>query len=300
MLDLVHNLQRSFSVGIDSLEWMSPATKAAAHDKLAKFTIKIGYPDVWRSFDALTISPDDVVGNVMRGAMVDFDRDVSRLGKPIDRTVWGMSPQTVNAYYNPLMNEIVFPAAIIQPPFFNPEADDAVNYGAIGAVIGHEMSHAFDDQGRKSDGSGNLRDWWTPADAAAFNARAEALAAQYDTYSPVEGMHVNGQQTLGENIGDLSGVAIAYRAYHMSLNGKPAPVIGGFTGDQRFFLGFGQVWANLSRDEAMRRQLLSDSHSPAMYRSVGPLVNFQPFYDAWGLKPGDKMWKEPDQRIKIW
>ena len=211
-----------------------------------------------------------------------------------------MTPQTVNAYNNPRMNEVVFPAAILQPPFFNLQADDAVNYGAIGAVIGHEMGHAFDDQGRKTDGDGNLRDWWTDADAKAFQEKAKMLVDQYNQYSPVEGLNVNGQLTLGENIGDLTGVTIAYEAYHMSLNGRPAPVIDGLTGDQRFFIGFAQIWRSKGREEFLRRQVLTDPHSPAQFRADGPLRNFTPFYKAFDVKPGDGMYLAPDKRVKIW
>jgi putative endopeptidase len=300
MIELVRNLSQAFSVGIDSLEWMSAATKEQAHDKLSKFTVKIAYPDKWRDYSLLEIRGGDPVGNSMRTAEFNFNRMIARLGKPVDRTEWTMTPQTVNAYYSSTLNEIVFPAAILQPPFFNPKADDAVNYGAIGAVIGHEMSHAFDDQGRKSDGNGNLRDWWTAEDAKAFTERAEKLAAQFDEFSPVPGMHVNGHLTLGENIGDLSGLAIAYRAYKMSLHGRPAPIIDGFTGDQRFFLGWAQVWAGMSREDAARQLLLTDPHSPDSIRGSAPLRNIDAFYTAFGVKPGDKMWLDPDKRVKIW
>jgi putative endopeptidase len=297
---LVANLLEAFRQGIDSLEWMSPATRAQAHDKLAKINVKIGYPDRWRDYSALEVRPGDLFGNVRRTAAFEYQRMIGRLGSPVDRGEWGMYPQTVNAYYSPSNNEIVFPAAILQPPFFDANADDAVNYGAIGGVIGHEISHGFDDQGRKSDGDGNLRDWWTPEDAAAFEQRANALVAQYGAYSPLEGMNVNGRLTLGENIGDVSGLAVAYRAYQLSLRGREAPVIGGFTGDQRFFLGWAQVWRNKYRDENLRERLMTDTHSPAMYRTNGVLVNFPAFYEAWGVKPGDRMYLAPEQRVKIW
>jgi predicted metalloendopeptidase len=297
---LVRNLIAAYRQAIDGLEWMTPATRAQAQDKLAKFTVKIGYPDRWRDYSAIEIRPGDLVGNVRRANEFEYARMIGRLGKPVDRTEWGMTPQTVNAYYNSVNNEIVFPAAILRPPFFNFEADDAVNYGAIGAVIGHEISHGFDDQGRKSDGEGNLRDWWSTEDAAAFETRANALVAQYGGYAPLEGANVNGRLTLGENIGDLSGLAVAYRAYKLSLNGREAPVINGFTGDQRFFLGWAQVWRSKYRDEALRQQLLTDSHSPGMYRTNGVLVNMPEFYQAFGVKEGDKMYVPADKRVKIW
>jgi predicted metalloendopeptidase len=300
MQRLVSNLIDAFRVGIDSLAWMSPATRAQAKDKLSHITVKIGYPDRWQDYSALRVTRGDLFGNLRAIAAYQYNRSVSRLGQPVDRTEWGMTPQTVNAYYNPANNEIVFPAAILQPPFFNAQADDAVNYGGIVAVIGHEVSHAFDDQGRKSDGAGNLRDWWTPEDATGFQQRADALVAQYGAYSPMQGMNVNGRLTLGENIGDLSGLAVAYRAYRASLGGREAPVIAGFTGDQRFFMGWAQVWRTLFRDEALRNQLLTNTHSPGYYRANGPLVNNEAFYRAFGVKEGDKMYRPADQRVVIW
>ncbi|SOD03115.1 Predicted metalloendopeptidase [bacterium JGI 053] len=300
MTRLVSNLLDAFRTGIDSLSWMSPETKAQAKDKLAHITVKIGYPDQWQDYSALQLSRGSLYGNLRAIAAYQYNRGVSRLGRPVDRTEWGMTPQTVNAYYNPSNNEIVFPAAILQPPFFNPRADDAVNYGGIVAVIGHEVSHAFDDQGSKSDGAGNLRDWWTDGDQQAFHQRTEALAAQYDAYAPLEGMHVNGHLTLGENIGDLSGLAVAYRAYRASLHGHEAPVIDGFTGDQRFFMGWAQVWRTLFRDEALRNQLMTNPHSPGYFRANGPLVNNEAFYRAFGVKEGDKMYRPADQRVVIW
>ena len=297
---MVRNLREAYAVGIDSLDWMSPATKMQAKAKLAKFTVKIAYPNQWRDYSALQIRRDDLFGNVRRANEFRHDDMVSQLGKPVDRTRWGMTPQTVNAYYNASGNEIVFPAAILQPPFFDVNADDAVNYGAIGAVIGHEIGHGFDDQGRKSDGDGNLRDWWTPADASAFEARTTRLGAQYDALSPLEGMHVNGKLTMGENIGDVSGLAQAYRAYRISLHGKKPPVIGGFTGDQRFFLGFGQIWRTKFREAALRQQILSNPHSPGMYRAYVPLTNNDVFMRAWSVKPGDGMYRAPTDRVKIW
>ena len=300
MQELVANLRSAFQTAIDSLEWMSPATKVQAQAKLAKFNVKIGYPDQWRDYSALEIRPGDLAGNLRRISMFGHTRMIRRLGQPIDRGEWGMTPQTVNAYYSPTMNEIVFPAAILQPPFFNPAADDAVNYGGIGAVIGHEISHGFDDQGRRSDGEGNLRDWWTEADNAAFKQRADALVAQYAAFSPAPGLNLNGRLTLGENIGDLSGLAVAYRAYRKSLNGREAPVIDGLTGDQRFFIGFAQIWRTLMREDALRQQVMTDPHSPGEYRTNGVLRNIPEFYAAFNVQPGDKMYLPPEQRVRIW
>jgi putative endopeptidase len=297
---MVRNLRQAYAVGIDSLDWMSPATKAQAKAKLAKFTVKIAYPDKWRDYSTLAIRRGDLLGNARRANEFRYDDMVSQLGKPVDRSRWGMTPQTVNAYYNASNNEIVFPAAILQPPFFDVNADDAVNYGAIGAVIGHEIGHGFDDQGRKSDGDGNLRDWWTPSDAKAFEGRTDRLGAQYDALSPLPGMHVNGKLTMGENIGDVSGLAQAYRAYRISLNGKEPPVIAGYTGDQRFFLGFAQIWRTKFREAALRQQILSNPHSPGMYRAFVPLTNNDVFMRAWDVKPGDKMYRAPEDRVKIW
>jgi predicted metalloendopeptidase len=297
---LVKNVINAYKVDIDSLEWMSPETKAAAKAKLAKFTVKIGYPDQPRDYSKLVVRRDDLLGNSLRSRQFEYDDMVARLGKPVDRTRWGMTAQTVNAYYNPSNNEIVFPAAILQPPFFNVDADDAVNYGGIGAVIGHEIGHGFDDQGRKSDGDGNLRDWWTPADAGAFAARTTALGAQFDAINPIDDLHINGKLTMGENIGDLSGLAQAYRAWKISLNGKEAPVIDGLTGDQRFFMGFAQIWREKRRDEALRQQLVTDPHSPGPYRAFVPLVNNDMFLLTFGVKPGDKMYRAPAERVKIW
>jgi predicted metalloendopeptidase len=300
MDEMVRNLKKAYEIGIDSLEWMSPATKAQAKDKLAKFTVKIGYPDRWREYDKVTIRKDDLLGNLRRAGTAQYDEMVSRLGQPVERWRWGMTPQTVNAYYSPSSNEIVFPAAILQPPFFDVNADDAANYGGIGAVIGHEIGHGFDDQGRKSDGEGNLRDWWSAEDAKAFDDRATKLGAQYGAISPIEGMSINPKLTMGENIGDLSGLAQAYRAYRLSLNGKEAPVIGGLTGDQRFFIGFAQIWRTKFRDEALRQRLLSDPHSPGSARAYVPLINNDAFQRAFGVKPGDKMYLPPEQRVRIW
>ena len=297
---LVRNLLAAFKVMIDELEWMSPQTRLQAQAKLAKYRLKIAYPDRWRDYSALEVTPGDNIGNKMRLREFQDVENWSRLGTPVERWRWGFTPQTVNASYSATNNEITFPAGILQAPFFNMDADDAVNYGAIGAVIGHEISHGFDDQGRKSDGDGNLRDWWTAGDAKQFEERATRLGAQYESYDPLPGMKINGRQTMGENIGDLSGLAVALRAYHLSLNGQPAPVIGGYTGDQRFFLGFGQIWRFKSREEALRNQLLTDAHSPGQYRAFVPLTNIDAFYAAFNLKPGDKLYRAPEERVKIW
>jgi putative endopeptidase len=300
MNELVANLLQAFQTSLQELEWMSPATKAKAEEKRTKLAIKIGYPDNWKDYSALEIKRDDAVGNLFRAAAWDYERRLARLGGPVDRTEWSMTPQTVNAYHNPRMNEIVFPAAILQPPFFNPQADDAANYGGIGAVIGHETGHAFDDQGRKTDSEGNLKDWWTEADAKAFKTKAQALVEQYNDFKPLPDLNVNGQLTLGENIGDLTGVYIAYKAYKNSIGGKEAPIIDGLTGDQRFFMGYAQIWRSKYREEATRRQVLTDPHSPPHFRVNGPLRNFGPFYEAFSLKPGDAMYLPEGERIQIW
>ncbi|HEX5435879.1 MAG TPA: M13 family metallopeptidase [Gemmatimonadaceae bacterium] len=300
MAALVKNLINAYKVGIDSLEWMSPATKAQAKAKLALFTVKIGAPDTPRDYSALRIVRSDLFGNELRNREFEYADMAGRLGKPVDKSRWGMTAPTVNAQYSPTSNDITFPAGILQPPFFNVHADDAVNYGAIGAVIGHEIGHGFDDQGRKSDGHGNLRDWWTPADAKAYEARTAKFGAQYDAINPIGDLHINGKLTMGENIGDLSGLAQAYRAYHISLHGKPAPVIDGLTGDQRFFIGFAQIWRGKMRDDALRRQLLTNPHSPGKYRAFVPLVNNDAFEKAFNVQPGDGMYLAPKDRVKIW
>ncbi|HEX8276984.1 MAG TPA: M13 family metallopeptidase [Longimicrobiaceae bacterium] len=300
METMVANLLAAYREGIDRLDWMSPATKAEAQAKLARFTVKIGYPERWRDYSSLEVRPGDLAGNLRRASEFRFAEMVGRLGGPIDRGEWGMTPQTVNAYYSSTMNEIVFPAAILQPPFFNPDADDAVNYGAIGAVIGHEISHGFDDQGSRSDGEGNLRNWWSDADLAEFKSRGDALVEQYGAFEPVPGTRINGRLTLGENIGDLSGVTMAYNAYRRSLGGREAPTIGGFTGDQRFFLGFAGIWRAKERDESLRRQLLSDSHSPGEFRTNVPLRNMPEFHAAFGVKEGDGMYLPAEKRVKVW
>ncbi len=297
---LVSKLIDAYRSSIDGLGWMSAATKAEAKDKLSKLAVKIGYPNEWKDYSKLRVARDDLVGNVVRSAQLEYQRDLDRLGKPVDRAEWLTTPQTVNAFYNPPRNDITFPAAILQPPFFDPTADDAVNYGGIGAVIGHEISHAFDDQGRKYDGTGNLRDWWTPQDVARFTARTTALAAQYSAYEPLPGEHINGELTLGENIADLSGLTVAHRAYRLSLGGRPAAMMDGFTGEQRFFLGWAQVWRGKIRDKALREQLLSDPHSPSEFRANGVVSNLPEYYTAFNVKQGDKLFRPPDQRVTIW
>ncbi|MFM9435754.1 putative endopeptidase [Janthinobacterium sp. CG_23.3] len=297
---LVKNLMVAYKQSIDKLDWMSPATKKQAQDKLSKFTTKIGYPNKWRDYSALTVAQDDLLGNVLRSRAVSHAREVDKLGKPIDRDEWGMTPQTVNAYYNPELNEIVFPASILQPPFFDANADDAVNYGAIGAVIGHEISHGFDDQGAQYDGDGNLRDWWSKADHKNFAAKTKQLVAQYNAFSPVKGHHVNGELTLGENIADNSGVAIAYKAYKLSLAGKKAPVLDGFTGEQRFYAGFAQVWRMKMREAQQLVLLKTDPHSPGQFRANGTMRNQPGFYSAFGVKQGDKMYLPPKERVIMW
>ena len=300
MLDLVAHVRATLARRIDRLEWMGDATRKAAQEKLARIVVKIGYPDKFRDFSALDVKADDLYGNILRSGRFEWQRDLARLGQPVDRSEWHMPPQRVNAYYNSTFNEIVFPAAILQPPFFDPTADPAINYGGIGGVIGHEISHGFDDQGRKSDAAGVLQDWWTAEDAKQFNLRAERLAAQYDGMEILPGEHVNGHLTLGENIGDSGGLNLALDAYRHSLDGKPAPVIDGITGDQRVFLGWAQVWRCKIRKDALIKQLHSDPHAPAEARINGVVRNIDAWYDAFGVKPGDKLYLPPDQRVKIW
>jgi len=300
MQELVKNLLASYGDSIDGLTWMSAQTKAQAKDKLSKYMPKIGYPDVWRDYAKLEVKAGDAVGNRTRSGRFEWERIAQRAGKPVDRAEWAMTPQTVNAYYNPSLNEIVFPAAILQPPFFDMAADDAVNYGAIGAVIGHEISHGFDDQGSQFDGDGKLRNWWTDADRKAFEAIGAQLVAQFETYEPIPGKTLNGKLTLGENIADLSGLQIAYKAYKRSLGGKPAPVLAGYTGEQRFFLGWSQAWREKAREERSLQLLTTDSHSPPKFRANGAAVNHDGFHEAFGTKPGDAMFKPGDQRIRIW
>ena len=300
MEELVGNLLVALKARINNLTWMSAETKAKALAKANSFTVKVGYPDEWRDYSKLTIKADDLYGNVERAGAFNWDYQVARLHKPVDKKEWGMFPQTVNAYYNPQLNEIVFPAAILQPPFFDPQADPAVNYGAIGAVIGHEISHGFDDQGSQFAADGSLTNWWQPVDAEKFKAQTVNLGALYSSFEPLPGAKVNGDLTMGENIGDLGGILIAYDAYHASLGGKEAPVIDGLTGDQRFFLAFGQAWRSKLRDDALRQQLASDPHSPAYYRVIGTLRNVDAWYTAFNVQPGDKMYVAPENRVRIW
>jgi putative endopeptidase len=300
MLELVENLTRAYEKSIKELEWMTDATRAEALDKLSKFTSKIGYPDEWRDYSALEIQPDDLFGNLQRASLAEYDRQLMRQGGPVDRGEWSMTPQIVNAYYNPPLNEVVFPAAILQPPFFDMTADDAVNYGGIGAVIGHEIGHGFDDSGSAFDGDGSLRNWWTDADRAEFEQRTRKLVQQYSAFKPFDDLHVNGEFTLGENIGDLGGITIGLLAYQLSLNGEEAPVIDGFTGTQRVFLGYAQVWRDKTRDEALRTQIQTDSHSPPVYRANGAVRNVPEFYQAFDVKETDALYLPPGERVKIW
>ena len=296
---LVKNIIAAMSVRLDKLQWMAPETKVKAHEKLAAFTPKIGYPSVWRDYSTLAIKRDDLMGNVAAANAFEYQRNLKKLGQPIDRTEWGMTPMTINAYANPVMNEIVFPAAILQAPFFDPKADPAINYGGIGVVIGHELSHHFDDQGRKYDKTGKLTEWWTKEDVSRFTALTDKLVKQYDAYEPIAGQHIQGGLTLGENMADLAGLAVAYDAYHRSLNGKPAPVIGGMTGDQRFYLGYAQVWRSKFREPALRSQLLSDPHSPGKFRTA-EVRNVDAWYKAFGARPGDALYLAPGDRVRVW
>ncbi|HMC69614.1 MAG TPA: M13-type metalloendopeptidase, partial [Mycobacteriales bacterium] len=301
--ELVDNLKAAYRLSISELEWMTPQTRERALTKLGKFTAKVGYPVKWRDYSALVIERDDLYGNYRRGYAVGHDRELAKLGGPVDRDEWFMTPQTVNAYYNPGMNEIVFPAAILQPPFFDAEADDAANYGGIGAVIGHEIGHGFDDQGAKYDGDGNLVDWWTDEDRAEFAGRTKALIEQYDAYTPRgldAGQHVNGAFTVGENIGDLGGLSIALLAYQLSLNGRPAPVIDGLSGVQRVFYGLAQVWRTKSRTAEAIRRLTVDPHSPPEFRCNGVVRNLDAFYEAFGVAEGDALYLTPQCRVRIW
>lgn len=300
MLELVENLRKAYAQRIRGLSWMSEETKQAALEKLRTFNPKIGYPDKWKDYSALEIRPGDALGNMMRARVFNWEYDVNRLGKPTDRDEWYMPPHTVNAYYNPVFNEIVFPAAILQPPFFDPHADAAVNYGGIGGVIGHEMGHGFDDQGAKSDAKGILRNWWQPNDESAFKKLVDALVAQYGDFEALPGLKLNGRLTAGENIGDLGGLTVSYQAYHMSLGDEAAPAIDGFSGDQRFFLSWAQVWRELQRDQSLRNRVMSDPHSPAVFRVQGVVRNMDEWYKAFDIKPEDKMYLTPEQRVHIW
>lgn len=300
MNKLVGNLIEAYKVSINELDWMGAETKMQALDKLSKFTPKIGYPDKWQDYSAVTIAKDNLVGSLASAELVNHQEQVGRIGKPIDKTEWQMTPQTVNAYYDPTKNEIVFPAAILQPPYFDLNAEDAVNYGAIGAVIGHEIGHGFDDQGSTFNGDGVLKDWWTEGDKEEFKKRTGSLVSQYNAFKVFSDLNVNGEFTLGENIGDLGGLSIALKAYQMSLNGKDAPVMDGFTGTQRVFMGWAQGWRNKSREQSLRMQVNTDPHSPALFRVNGVVRNIPEFYNAFGIKPGDSLYLAPEQRVKIW
>ena len=297
---LVANLRVALGNRIRNYSWMSADTRAQAQDKLDKFTVKIGYPNKWRDYSALEVRPDDMFGNAERAGIFQWNYQLNRLNEPVDKTEWGMTPQTVNAYYNSTNNEIVFPAAILQPPFFDPDADPAVNYGGIGGVIGHEIGHGFDDQGSKSDGNGVLRSWWTPEDRTNFDGLTKRLGEQYDQFEPIPGFHVQGGLTMGENIGDAAGTAVGLEAYHLSLNGQPSPVLDGITGDQRFFYGWAQVWQSRMRDDALRNQIATDPHSPAEFRVIGPLRNVDAWYEAFNVQPGSKYYLAPADRVRIW
>jgi putative endopeptidase len=297
---LVSDIQLAMRARIEKLDWMAPATKAKALEKLAKFRVKIAYPDKWRDYSGLEIREGDLYGNFERAAAFEWSYRANRLGGPVDNDEWGMTPPTINAYYSSTKNEIVFPAAILQPPFFDPDGDPAINYGGIGGVIGHEITHGFDDQGRKSDGDGRLTDWWTAEDAAKFNVQAAKFGKQYAAVEVLPGAHINGDLTMGENIADLGGLLLALDAYHLSLKGKPAPVIDGLTGDQRVFLGWAQVWRGKYRDDRMRQQLVSDPHAPPKYRVQVPVKNIDAFYEAFNVKPGDPMYIAPADRVRIW
>ncbi len=297
---MIEDLRAELKDRIDGLPWMSAVTKAAAQKKLAAFGVKIGYPDAWRDYSALKINRGSLVGNVLRSRQFEFQRNLNKLGKPVDRKEWGMTPPTVNAYYNSRRNEIVFPAGILQPPFYDAHADDAVNYGGIGAVIGHEMTHGFDDQGRKSDAEGNLKDWWTPEDAAAYTRRADLVQKQFGDFVAVDSMHINGKLTLGENLADLGGINVAYGALERHLKVKPQGKIDGFTPEQRFFLSWAQIWRENIRDESLRLQLNTDPHSPGHFRANGPVSNMPEFAKAFGLKDGDPMVRPAAVQAKIW
>ena len=302
MDDLVANVKAAMGARLDQLEWMGDDTKAEAHAKLENFGLKIGHPDEWRDYSELEVRNGDLFGNAERSRRFEWDYRRARIGQPVDKAEWAMTPQTVNAYYSSVKNEIVFPAAILQPPFFDPEADPAVNYGGIGGVIGHEIIHGFDDQGRKSDGAGLLRDWWSAEDAAKFEVQAEKLGAQYEAYEfpQLPGMHINGRTSMGENIGDLGGLTISLEAYRRSLDGQQAPVIDGFTGEQRFFMGWAQVWRILWRDDALRQQLVNGTHSPGHIRAFAPLRNIDAWYEAFGVTESDPLWIAPEERVRIW
>jgi putative endopeptidase len=300
MLELVENLRATFAARLQELAWMSDVTKQAAARKLQTFLPKIGFPDAWKDYSAIEVKAGDAFGNLVRASVWAWAYDVERLQRPTDRDEWSTTPQTVNAFYNSTFNAITFPAAILQPPFFDPNADAAVNYGAIGAVIGHEMGHGFDDQGSKSDERGVLRTWWLPEDEAAFRSLVDALTAQYAGYEALPGLNLNGALTVGENIGDLGGVSLAYAAYQRSLEGNAAPVLDGLSGEQRFFLAWAQVWRELRREEALRNQVATDSHSPALFRVNGVVRNIDEWYAAFDVQPDDPLYLAPEARVHIW
>jgi putative endopeptidase len=299
--EIVGNFELALKGRIENVSWMSPETKAKALEKLGKINAKIGYPDKWRDYSALEVTPDDLFGNVRRASRFDWNYELSKLDKPVDPLEWDMTPQTVNAYYDPSKNEIVLPAAELQPPFFDPKADMAVNYGGIGAsTIGHEITHGFDDEGRHFDGDGKLIDWWTDADSTRFDAEAKKYATQFDQFEPLPGLHIKGDQTLGENIADLGGVLIGLDAYHIALHGQPAPVIDGMTGDQRLLISYAQSWRGKIRDDTLKMLLVSDVHSPYAFRVIGPMRNVDAWYAAFDVKPGDKYYVAPEDRVRIW
>jgi putative endopeptidase len=300
MEQLVTNLKAAAAKRIQANSWMEPATKQAAVAKLARMDVMVGYPDKFRDYSKLVMKADDLYGNVKRSSAFEWDYQLSDLGKPVDRKKWAMSPATVNAYNGGLENKIVFPAGILQPPYFDPTADAAVNYGAIGAVIGHEIMHGFDDQGSKIDATGAVKDWWTPGDSERFKKLVAELGKQYSSYEAAPGVFINGDLTMGENIGDMSGLEVAYEAYKISLGGKPSPVLDGLTGDQRFFLAFAQAWRGEQRPDAIKTQVASDPHSPRRYRVIGPLRNLDAWYSAFNIQPGSKFYIPPEKRVRIW
>jgi putative endopeptidase len=296
---MVKNLLAAFDDGIDKLDWMTPATKQKAKAKIATLRVGVGYPETWRDYSSLVVKPDDALGNHLRAEALEYAHQKAKLGQSIDRGEWWMTPQTVNAVNLPLQNALNFPAAILEPPFFDPKADAAANYGAIGAIIGHEISHSFDNTGAEFDAEGRLANWWTPEDAAHFKAAGDRLAKQYDQYEPLPGLHINGEQTLGENIADVSGLTAALAAYHRSLDGKPAPVIDGLTGNQRFFIAFGQAWRGKMREATLRQRLAVDMHAPGDYRAL-TVRNLDAWYPAFDVQPGQKLYLAPADRAKIW
>ena len=300
MMVMVKNLLKAYEESIKKLDWMSAETKKEALDKISKFNPKIGYPNTWRDYSKLKIAKNDLYGNLQRATEFEYQRNLDKLGKTVDKTEWMMTPQTVNAYYNSTLNEIVFPAAILQPPYFDLNADDAVNYGAIGSIIGHEIGHGFDDEGATFDGDGVMRNWWTDKDLVAFKEKTGALVDQYNGFKVFPDLNVNGSFTLGENIGDLGGLSITLKAYKMSLKGKKAPMMDGFTGIQRVFLGYAQGYLNKEREESLRNQVASDPHSPNKFRVNGVVRNIPEFYEAFGVKPGDSLYLAPEKRVKIW